>query len=75
MSAYRVEEGDVLAKVEGQTVHCERAHFYATPSVPIDTAGRLMFGMIIGFGFTTGVCAAFLLGAIVRAAVKMVISA
>jgi hypothetical protein len=52
--SYTFRDGDHLAKVEGQTVHCQRAHFFTTPSIPSRPIERIALGAQIGAGFALG---------------------
>ena len=45
---------DHMAKVDGQTVHCERAAFFATGGIPYGAGDRMQLGFQIGFGMVGG---------------------
>lgn len=46
---------DHAAKADGQTVHCQRAAFFATSGVPFRPGERIQLGFWIGVGLTGGV--------------------
>ena len=49
---------DHLAKAEGQTVHCNRAAFFALGGIPLETSKRLRLGFELGAGMVFGGAAA-----------------
>ncbi|MES3042701.1 hypothetical protein [Sphingomonas faeni] len=59
---------DHMAKAQGQTVHCDRAAFFATGGIPTQVVDRMSLGFHIGFGLVGGgTCAAGVIALVSKA--------
>jgi hypothetical protein len=59
---------DHIAKADSQTVHCERAAFFALGGIPTSMSERIQLGLHIGFGLVCGgTCAAGVIALVSKA--------